>query len=74
MQKCATLRKVYFEKTIREYKNAATKNLKIVKHANVVILQNQSQFESKKSTLLIDSNHYNNKDKKQQCIYECMHN
>jgi hypothetical protein len=50
LQKRATLRNVHCEETIREYKNAAKKNLKIVEHANVVILQNQSQYQSKKST------------------------
>jgi hypothetical protein len=43
LQKKAIERNVHFTKTIREYKNAAKKNLKIVEHANVVIFQNQSQ-------------------------------
>ncbi len=73
MQKRATLRNVYFEETIREYKNAAKKNLKIVEHANVVIFQNQSQSQSKKSTLSIYLDHHDNEDKTRQCIYDCMH-
>jgi hypothetical protein len=40
MQKRAIERNVHFEETIREYKNAAKKRLKIVEHVNVVILQN----------------------------------
>jgi hypothetical protein len=55
LQKCATLRNVHFEETIREYKNAAKKSLKIVEHANVATLQNQSQSQSKKSTSSICS-------------------
>jgi hypothetical protein len=58
---------------IREYKNAVKKNLKIVEHANVVIFQNQSQFQSKNSTLSICLNHHDDEDKTQQCIYDCMH-
>jgi hypothetical protein len=73
LQKRATLKNVHFQKTIREYKNAAKKNLKIVEHANVVILQNQSQSQSKKSTLSIYSNHHDDKHKTRQCICECMH-
>jgi hypothetical protein len=73
LQKRATLRNVYFEETIREYKNAAKKNLKIVEHANVVIFQNQSQSQSKKSTLSIYLDHHDNEDKTRQCIYDCMH-
>jgi hypothetical protein len=48
LQKRAKLRNIHFEKTIREYKNVVKKTLKIVKHANVIIFQNQSQFQSKK--------------------------
>jgi hypothetical protein len=44
MQKKAIEKNVHFKETIREYKNAAKKRLKIVEHVNVVILQNQSQF------------------------------
>jgi hypothetical protein len=73
LQKRATLRNVHFEETIREYKNAAKKKLKIVEHVNIVILQNQSQSQSKKSTLSICSNHHENNNKTWQCIYECMH-
>ncbi len=62
MQKRATLRNVRFEKMIREYKNVVKKNLKIVEHANVVILQNQSQFQLKKSTLSIYSDYHDDKD------------
>jgi hypothetical protein len=73
LQKRATLRNVHFEETIREYKNAAKKRLKIVEHVNVVILQNQSQSQSKKSTSSICSDHHENSDKTRQCIYNCMH-
>ncbi len=58
---------------IREYKNVAKKNLKIVKHANVVIFQNQSQSQSKKSTSSICSNHHDDKNKTRQCICDCMY-
>jgi hypothetical protein len=68
-----TLRNVHFEKTIREYKNAAKKNLKIIEHANVVIFQKQSQSQSKKSTSSICSDHHDDKNKTRQCIYEYMH-
>jgi hypothetical protein len=57
MQKRTIERNVHFEKTIREYKNAAKKRLKTVEHVNVVILQDQSQSQSKKSTSSICSNH-----------------
>jgi hypothetical protein len=40
LQKRATLKNVHFEKTIREYKNVAKKNLKIVELANIITLQN----------------------------------
>jgi hypothetical protein len=73
LQKRATLRNVHFEKTIREYKNVAKKNLKIVKHANVVTFQNQSQSQSKKSMSSICSNHHDDENKTRQCIYDCMH-
>ncbi len=73
MQKKAIERNVHFEETIREYKNAAKKKLKIVEHVNVVILQNQSQSQSKKSTLSICSDQHENNDKTRQCICECMH-
>jgi hypothetical protein len=43
LQKRAIERNVHFAKTIREYKNAVKKNLKIVEHVNTIILQNQSQ-------------------------------
>jgi hypothetical protein len=73
LQKRTTLRNVHFEKTTREYKNVAKKNLKIVEHANVVILQNQSQFQSQsqKSTFSISSE--NDKSEKRQCSCEVMH-
>jgi hypothetical protein len=48
-------------------------NLKIVEHANVVIFQNQSQSQWKKSTLSICSDHYDDENKTRQCIYNCMH-
>jgi hypothetical protein len=73
LQKRATLKNVHFEETIREYKNAAKKNLKIVEHANVATLQNQSQSQSKKSTLSICSDHHDDEDKARQCICDCMH-
>ncbi len=73
MQKRATLKNVHFEKMIREYKNVVKKNLKIVEHANVVIFQHQSQFQSKKSTLSICSDHHDDENKTRQCIYDCMH-
>jgi hypothetical protein len=73
MQKRAIKRNVHFEETTREYKNAAKKKLKIVEHVNVVVLQNQSQSQSKKSTSSICSNQHEYNDKTRQCIYECMH-
>jgi hypothetical protein len=73
MQKKAIERNVHFEETIREYKNAAKKRLKTVEHVNVVILQNQSQSQSKKSTSSICSNHHERSDKARQCICDCMH-
>jgi hypothetical protein len=73
MQKKAIERNVHFEETIREYKNAAKKKLKIVEHVYVVTLQNQSQSQSKKSTSLICSDQYENNDITRQCICECMH-
>jgi hypothetical protein len=73
LQKRATLRNVHFEETIREYKNAAKKNLKIVEHANVATFQNQSQSQSKKSTSSICSDHHDEEDKARQCICDCMH-
>ncbi len=73
LQKRATLRNVHFEETIREYKNFVKNNLKIVEHANVVIFQNQSQSQWKKSTLSICSDHYDDENKTRQCIYNCMH-
>jgi hypothetical protein len=73
MQKKAIEKNVHFEKRIREYKNAAKKRLKTIEHVNVVILQNQSQSQSKKSTLSICLNHHENNDKTRQCICDCMH-
>jgi hypothetical protein len=49
------------------------KSKKIVEHANVAILQNQSQSQSKKSTLSICSDHHDDEDKARQCICDCMH-
>jgi hypothetical protein len=63
LQKKAIERNVHFVKMIREYKNVVKKNLKIVKHANVVIFQNQSQFQSKKLTSSICSNHHDDENK-----------
>ncbi len=66
---------VHFEKTIREYKNAVKKKLKIVEHVNVVTLQNQSQSQSqsqsKKSTFSISSK--SDKNEKRQCSCDVMH-
>jgi hypothetical protein len=73
LQKKAIKKNVHFAKMIREYKNAVKKNLKIVEHANVVILQNQSQSQSKKLTSSICSNHHDDEDKTRQFIYDCMH-
>jgi hypothetical protein len=73
MQKKTIEKNVHFEKTIREYENAAKKRLKIVEHVNVVILQNQSQSQSKKSTSSICSDQHEDNDKTRQCIWEYMH-
>ncbi len=73
MQKKTIERNVHFEETTREYKNAAKKKLKIVEHVNVVIRQNQSQSQSKKSTSSICSDQHESNDKTRQCICECMH-
>jgi hypothetical protein len=73
LQKKAIERNVHFAETIREYKNAVKKNLKIVEHANVATLQNESQFQSKKLTSSICSNHHDDEDKTRQCICHCMH-
>jgi hypothetical protein len=73
LQKKAIEKNVHFEDTIREYKNVVKKRLKIIEHVNVVILQNQSQSQSKKSTSSICSNQHENNDKSRQCICECMH-
>jgi hypothetical protein len=73
MQKKAIKRNFHFEETTREYKNAAKKKLKIVEHVNVVILEDQSQSQSKKSTSSICSDQHENNDKTRQCICECMH-
>jgi hypothetical protein len=73
LQKKTIERNVHFENTIREYKNVVKKKLKIVEHVNVVILQNQSQSQSKKSTSSICSNQHESNDKTRQCICECMH-
>jgi hypothetical protein len=75
LQKRAIERNVHFEDTIREYKNAVKKTLKIVEHANIVILQDQSQSQSqsqsKKSTFSISSE--NDRSEKRQCSCEMMH-
>jgi hypothetical protein len=63
LQKRTIERNVHFAETTREYKNAVKKSLKIVEHANVVIFQNQSQFQSKKSTSSICSDHHDDKNK-----------
>jgi hypothetical protein len=64
---------VHFAKTIREYKNVVKKNLKIVKHVNAIIFQNQSQSQSQsqKSTFSISSK--NDKNEKRQCVCKVMH-
>jgi hypothetical protein len=73
LQKRAIERNVHFENTTREYKNVVQKKLKIVEHINVVILQNQSQSQSKKSTSSICSDQNEENDKIRQCICKCMH-
>jgi hypothetical protein len=45
MQKKMIEKNVYFEKTIREFKNVVKKRLKIIEYVNVIILQNQSQSQ-----------------------------
>jgi hypothetical protein len=72
LQKRAIERNVHFAEMIREYKNVVKKNLKIVEHANVATLQNQSQSQSKKSTSSICSDHHDD-ERKRQCICDCMH-
>ncbi len=73
LQKKAIERNIHFAKTIREYKNVVKKNLKIVEHANAIILQNQSQSQSQsqKSTFSISSK--SDKSEKRQCVCEVMH-
>jgi hypothetical protein len=73
LQKRAIERNVHFEDTIREYKNAVKKTLKIVEHANIIILQNQSQSQSQsqKSTFSISTE--SDKSDKRQCSCENMH-
>ncbi len=73
LQKKAIERNVHFAETIREYKNVVKKNLKIVEHANAIILQNQSQSQSQsqKSTFSILSK--SDKSEKRQCVCEVMH-
>ncbi len=73
LQKKAIESNVHFAETIREYKNVVKKNLKIVEHANIVIFQNQSQSQLKKSTLSICSDHHDDENKARQCICDCMH-
>jgi hypothetical protein len=63
MQKRTIEKNVHFEKTIREYRNAAKKKLKTIEHVNVVTFQNQSQSQSKKSMLSICSDHHEKSDK-----------
>jgi hypothetical protein len=73
MQKKTIERNVYFEKTIREYKNAVKKRLKTIEHVNVITLQNQSQSQSQsqKSTFSISTK--SDKSEKRQCSCENMH-
>jgi CO dehydrogenase/acetyl-CoA synthase beta subunit len=75
VQKRTIEKNVHFEETIREYKNAVKKKLKIVEHVNVVILQNQSQSQSqsqsKKSIFSISSK--NNKSEEEQCSCDVIH-
>jgi hypothetical protein len=73
MQKRTIKKNLHFEKTIREYKNAAKKRSKNVEHFNTIILQNQSQSQSKKSSSSICLNHHEDNDKARQCICDCMH-
>ncbi len=72
LQKRAIERNVHFAETIREHRNAVKKSLKIVEHANVATLQNQSQSQSRKSTSSICSDHHDD-ERKRQCICHCMH-
>ncbi len=73
LQKRMIERNVHFAETIREYKNAVKKNLKIVEHVNAIIFQNQSQSQSQsqKSTFSISSE--NDKSEKRQCSCKVMH-
>jgi hypothetical protein len=73
LQKKTIEKNVYFEETIREYKNVVKKKLKIIEHVNVDILQNQSQSQSQsqKSTFSISTE--SDKSEKRQCLYEVMH-
>jgi hypothetical protein len=73
LQKRTIEKNVHFAETIREYKNAVKKSLKIVEHANAIILQNQSQSQSQsqKSTFSISSE--SDKSEKRQCVCKVMH-
>ncbi len=73
LQKKTIEKNVHFAKTIREYKNAVKKNLKIVEHVNAITFQNQSQSQSQsqKSTFSISSE--SDKNEKRQYVCEVMH-
>ncbi len=73
LQKKAIERNVHFAKTIREYKNAVKKNLKIVEHANVIIFQNQSQSQSQSQKLTFSISSKSDRSEKRQCSCEIMH-
>jgi hypothetical protein len=73
LQKKAIERNVHFAKTIREYKNAVKKNLKIVEHVNAIIFQNQSQSQSQSQKSMFSISSKNNKSEKRQCSCKIMH-
>jgi hypothetical protein len=73
LQKKTIAKNVYFEETIREYKNVVKKRLKIIEHVNVVLFQNssQSQSQSQKSTFSISTK--SDRSEKRQCSCVVMH-
>jgi allophanate hydrolase subunit 2 len=73
LQQKAIERNIHFAQTIREYKNAVKKNLKIVEHVNAIIFQNKSQYQSQsqKSTFSISSK--SDRSEKRQYSCEVMH-
>ncbi len=73
MQKRTTEKNVYFEETIREYKNVVKKRLKTVEHVNVIIFQNQSQSQSQSQKSTFSISKKSDKSEKRQCSCENMH-